>query len=72
MCSMWNERLRVGLPALVAVSGCVTGTADLSPVRESGQSRLMDRTFAGQNACNPDDHERPFIIEWDATDRSSF
>src|SRR5690606_32817317 len=28
--------------------------------------------FAGQNACNPEDHTRPFIIEWDATDMSSF
>jgi hypothetical protein len=40
--------------------------------RDSGQSRLMDKTFAGQNACNPDDHDRPFIVEWDATDMSSF
>lgn len=40
--------------------------------RDSGQSRLMDKSFAGQNACNPDDHDRPFIIEWDATDMSSF
>lgn len=40
--------------------------------RESGQSNLMDQTFAGQNACNPEDHLRPFIIEWDATDMSSF
>jgi hypothetical protein len=40
--------------------------------RESGQSKLMDQTFAGKNACNPDNHERPFIIEWDATDMSSF
>ena len=32
----------------------------------------MGQTFAGQNACNPDDHLRPFIIEWDATDMASF
>lgn len=32
----------------------------------------MRDTYAGKNACNPDDHERPFIIEWDATDMSSF
>lgn len=41
-------------------------------VRASGQSRLMDESFAAQNACNPDEHNRPFIIEWDATDMSSF
>ena len=40
--------------------------------RESGQSRLMGQTFAGQNQCNPTNHLRPFIIEWDATDMSSF
>jgi hypothetical protein len=32
----------------------------------------MDDTFAGQHACNAEDHTRPFIIEWDATDMSSF
>jgi hypothetical protein len=40
--------------------------------RASGQSKLMDDTFAGQNACNPDDHTKPFVVEWDATDMSSF
>ena len=40
--------------------------------RDSGQSRLMDDTFAGQNACNAEEHTKPFIIEWDATDASSF
>ena len=40
--------------------------------RDSGQSGLMDETFAGKNACNPDNAERPFIIEWDGTDMSSF
>ncbi len=54
--------LGCGAPPLPAVSG----------TRESGQSHLMDETFAGQNACNPANHLRPFVIEWDATDRSSF
>ncbi len=40
--------------------------------RASGQSKLMDDTFAGQNACNADDHTKPFVVEWDATDMSSF
>lgn len=43
-----------------------------SGTRASGQSKLMDQTFAGQNACDPANHKRPFIIEWDATDMSSF
>lgn len=40
--------------------------------RESGQSNLMSESFAAKNACNPENHLRPFIIEWDATDASSF
>jgi len=40
--------------------------------RPSGQSTAMADTFAGKNACNPENHLRPFIIEWDATDASSF
>ena len=55
-----------------ASSACASKNKDLAGGRDSGQSRLMDQTFAGQNACNPDNHKRPFIIEWDATDRSSF
>lgn len=37
-----------------------------------GPSKLADKTFAGQNKCNPKSADRPFIIEWDATDQSSF
>lgn len=68
---MGIDRRWVAVFVLTAASGCGAAPADPA-VRDSGQSRLMDRTFAGKNACNPDDHERPFIIEWDATDRSSF
>jgi hypothetical protein len=32
----------------------------------------MDKTFAGQDRCSPKRHDRPFIIEWDATDLSQF
>lgn len=46
-------------------------SGDSAP-RESGQSRLMDQTFAGQNKCNARNHDRPFVVEWDATDMSSF
>jgi len=41
-------------------------------VEHGGQSALTERTFAGQNRCNPKSHDRPFIVEWDATDQSSF
>ena len=55
----------------LAVLGCKS-LPKHSEVRASGQSGLMDSSFAAQNACNPKNHLRPFIIEWDATDRSSF
>ncbi len=61
--------LLVSLP-LVAVS--CKSVPGKSGTRESGQSALMDESFAAKNACNPDNHKRPFIIEWDATDMSSF
>ncbi len=56
---------------MVAAQGCGTGPS-LSGTRESGQTGLMDETFAGKNKCDPDNHERPFVVEWDATDLSSF
>jgi hypothetical protein len=59
-----------GLSVGLALTSCVMKQTAGS--RASGQSKLMDESFAAQNACNPDDHTRPFIIEWDATDMSSF
>jgi hypothetical protein len=59
-----------GLTAGLVLTSCTM--KQTSGSRDSGQSKLMDQTFAGQNACNPEDHTRPFIIEWDATDMSSF
>lgn len=61
-----------GVATVAALTGCNMKMQQVHGTRNSGQSRLMDDTFAGQNACNPDDHTRPFIIEWDATDMSSF
>lgn len=67
--------------AFLALAGCCAGLTLTATsckmqqtvgLRDSGQSRLMDESFAGQNACDPEDHTKPFIIEWDATDMSSF
>jgi hypothetical protein len=59
------------LLALSLAPACKRVPPSTAP-RDSGQSGLMGGTFAGQNACNPKNHLRPFIIEWDATDMSSF
>lgn len=56
-----------GVASLVVASAC-GGT----PAPSNGTNKLADKTFAGQNKCNPKNAERPFIIEWDATDQSSF
>jgi len=61
--------LLVSLPLVAVSCKSVPGKAG---TRDSGQSALMDESFAAKNACNPDNHKRPFIIEWDATDMSSF
>jgi hypothetical protein len=61
---------RVALLAALVSTACVM--RQTSGSRESGQSKLMDDTFAGQNACNPENHLKPFVVEWDATDMSSF
>ncbi len=65
--------LAVSLFGLLATAACGGGGVPAAgPTRESGQSSLMDNTVAGKNRCSPKNHERPFIIEWDATDMSSF
>ncbi|MCC6214387.1 MAG: hypothetical protein IT376_05935 [Polyangiaceae bacterium] len=60
-----------GLAPLL-VSSCSPGVPGAHGQRPSGQSGLMGQTYAGKNACNPANHLRPFILEWDATDLSSF
>lgn len=57
----------------VGVTACGGGAGpSADPARSTGQSGLMGKTYAGQNACNPKTHDRPFVIEWDATDMSMF
>ena len=71
---MTTRRVSAALPLTMFVGilvGCGGGTGTGS-TRDSGQSSLMDQTVAGKNKCNPKAHDRPFVIEWDATDMSSF
>ncbi len=56
----------------LGLAACGTKVPKTTATRDSGQSGLMNESFAAQNACNPKNHLRPFIIEWDATDKSSF
>jgi hypothetical protein len=57
---------------VVACGGSMPSVPAAKASRASGQSSLMDSTVAGQNKCNPKSADRPFIIEWDATDLSQF
>jgi hypothetical protein len=56
------------LTGLAVVPACGGGMSG-----KNGQPNdLYSKTFAGQNQCNPKNADRPFIINWDATDQSSF
>ncbi len=68
----WKELVLAAcvLVCVAAAPGCKL--KQTSGLRASGQSRLMDETYAGKNRCNPDGHDKPFVIEWDATQMSSF
>lgn len=60
--------------AATAIGACGGGAPQVLPStseRASGQSHLMDTTLAGQN-CSAKSHTRPFVVEWDATDASTF
>jgi hypothetical protein len=63
--------LLVALASVAAACGSSPIVPQGAP-RESGQSRLIEKSFAGKNRCNPQDHARPFVVEWDGTDISSF
>lgn len=63
--------LLLALGMLSAGCSCALG-ATKEDKRASGQSELMSQTLAGQDTCDPKSHKRPFIIEWDGTDMSSF
>jgi hypothetical protein len=57
------------LPAACGGStGPMPGTKSAADVQNAG----MAQTFAGQHKCDPKTANRPFVIEWDATDMSSF
>ncbi len=38
----------------------------------TARSAMVADTFVGKSRCSAQGHERPFVIEWDATDVSSF
>ena len=54
-------------PVLLVIASC-GGSPALGP-----HKNLMDQTTAGQNRCTvAKSHDRPFVIEWDATDLATF
>jgi len=65
-----NRRHALVPASVAAVLLAACGGAGVPEANPAG--KLADKTFAGQNKCNPKNAERPFIIEWDATDQSSF
>jgi hypothetical protein len=47
-------------------------TAGCGGTRASSREAAMSSTFAGKNKCQAEAHDRPFVVEWDATDIASF
>ncbi|MBX3190332.1 MAG: hypothetical protein KF819_25255 [Labilithrix sp.] len=60
------------LPVFVSFSFVLVAACGGGSLPTPGEHKLIDKTFAGQNKCNPKNADRPFIVEWDATDQSSF
>src|SRR4051794_40248393 len=61
--------------AMTFATACGAPGAPTMPSPQTAQetqSRAMASTTAGQNKCGAKNHNRPFVIEWDATDTSSF
>jgi hypothetical protein len=56
------------LAACAGGSGPLPGTKSASDVQTAG----LSQTAVGKNKCDPKSANRPFVIEWDATDMSSF
>lgn len=67
-----NLTLIARLAALVVPAAALVAACGGGPGAHGGQSNLIEKTYAGANKCNAKTQERPFIIEWDATDMSSF
>ncbi len=56
----------------LACGACGGAAPNATGGRPSGQSSLIEGTLAGASSCSSKTHQRPFVIEWDATDMSSF
>src|SRR5215472_10771056 len=62
-----------GALALLAAPAALLANACGSAPALGPHKNLMDRTTSGQNRCAvAKSHDRPFVIEWDATDLASF
>ncbi|GAC1519691.1 MAG: hypothetical protein NVS3B10_21320 [Polyangiales bacterium] len=63
------------LSAAALIAGAASPACGPGAGQSNGASTghpLYEKSFAGANKCNPKNADRPFIIDWDATDQSSF
>lgn len=68
----WRQIAPCALLLSSLLISCGGSVPAVGKTRDSGQSSLMGQSFAGANKCSPNTHERPFVVEWDATDSASF
>ncbi len=69
---MAKKRLSWKLGGGALACGAVLGACGGPAVPAVTSEAAMESTFAGSNKCEADSHDRPFIIEWDATDIARF
>ncbi len=71
-CGLGASPFALAAFALV-LHGCVVTSSAGGPAPGEGQSALLDKTAIGKNRCpKSKDSASPFVVEWDATDLSSF
>ena len=59
------------LVTLASTAICIA-TVACAATRSPSRGGAMGSTFAGKNRCQAEAHDRPFVVEWDATDIASF
>ncbi len=69
---MKHSRIAQVAARSTALAMTCAGLAGCGFGQQLTKNAALESTFAGQHKCEADAHDRPFIIEWDATDMATF
>src|SRR5678816_3375350 len=65
--------LRLGFGSFILIAGAIAGCGGAPPPTMEGRSGMLSRTAVAQKCGEAaQGHDRPFVVEWDATDLASF